>query len=503
MKIGLRVLYNAAWMGGVHYVLNIARMLRSLPADERPHVTFLTASPDAEQIARDNADAVDAIAPFSAAREGDFDLVYPATQVAEAPFGARWAGWIPDWQCRHYPDMFPDEERTRRFLQYRMLATEPAVCVLSSQQALADTRRLFPDTKTALRVFHFPAMVDDEAVARTPADLADTRARFEAPRAYMIVCNQFWRHKNHVVVLEALDRARDLDIHVVMTGEIDDTRWPDYAAEIKRLATAPHIASRLTLTGRIARQDQIDLMLGAAGFIQPSLFEGWSTFVEESRAFGLPGLLSDIPVHREQNPPGAAFFDAEDPNALAGLMTSWWSNRPERMSAEAARTAQARVIADAARSFLAIAEDTRARHQSERHDLESALARVLPALRADVAAGALEQADYDRFLAGVRLHLRQQPEDLARVAGLLCADGDPYADEALKLVVLATLAKCDGAARAAFFEFDAETAFAEPEHAEALERTRSNLSAPTVQGRLALRNAFFRARDFAKRKLNA
>lgn len=50
--------------------------------------------------------------------------------------------------------------------------------------------------------------------------------------------------------------------------------------------------------------------------LDPSRFEGWTTFVEESEAIGTPMPLSDLPVHREQAL-GARLFGVEDAAALA------------------------------------------------------------------------------------------------------------------------------------------------------------------------------------------
>jgi glycosyltransferase involved in cell wall biosynthesis len=50
--------------------------------------------------------------------------------------------------------------------------------------------------------------------------------------------------------------------------------------------------------------------------INPSRFEGWSTPIEEAKAFSTPLLLSDIAIHREQAPL-ARFFDPASPATLA------------------------------------------------------------------------------------------------------------------------------------------------------------------------------------------
>ena len=54
--------------------------------------------------------------------------------------------------------------------------------------------------------------------------------------------------------------------------------------------------------------------------IQTSLFEGWSTSVEEAIALGKQIILSDIPVHREQNPKQGVYFDPNAPVQLASIL---------------------------------------------------------------------------------------------------------------------------------------------------------------------------------------
>lgn len=502
LRIGLRVFYNRGWMGGVHYVLNIARMLQRLPPDERPHVTLLTSSPEAEAIASEHTELADEIAEFRCARELDLDFVYPATQIAEAPFGAPWAGWVPDWQCRHHPELFARDERMRRFLQYRAMANEPAVCVFSSQQALDDTRKLFPDSQALWRIFRFPAVFDDEAYALSEAHIQTVKEKFGAPARYLIVCNQFWRHKNHRVILEALRRRPDLDIHVVMTGALEDERWPDYVASVRSALDAPEVRSKITLTGPIPRSDQIALMRGSCGIVQPSMFEGWSTLVEEARALGLPALLSDIPVHREQSPPGAQFFDPTDSAALAELLVSFEKSPPEPIAQAQARDRQNAHILAAARTFMEIVRETRACYDPARHDTVEMLARIIPGVRDEIGgdAGVLRE-DYDRLLAGVRLALRHNPDDLGRLASILCDESNPFADTALREVVVATLAKCDAQTRRRFLEFELLSDTVSANAAAAARTVTHKLSSPVARSRIALSNALFRARDYARRKL--
>lgn len=480
-------------MGGVNYVLNWARALYALPAAERPHLTLLTATPAAQEIAEAHRDLADAIAPFQDTAKLDLDFVFPATQLAEAPFGAPWAGWVPDWQCRHMPELFSEGERTRRFLQYRVLARSAPICVLSSQMALEDTQRLFPDDHAPFRVLHFPAVFADEVYARAPERLAATRARLNVPDRYVLVMNQFWRHKNHLVALEALRRAVHPDTHLVMSGVVSDERWPEYETKIRALLAAPDIARRATLLGPVARDDQIDLMLGAVGVLQPSRFEGWSTVVEEARALGLPALLSEFPVHREQNPPGAVFFDPEDSDALAALLDRWFATAPVRLPLNEARDRQRAYVADCARRFLAIAAEAKAAYTADRHELAPIASAGLVEVRTDRDAGRLTVDDENLYQANIRGLFRDYPEELARLAALVCDETYPLYPGSMDSMITSALAKMSPAARQRFLNADLDAA--------GYDRARQALASPTGRLSLSALATVARVRDHVRRKL--
>jgi glycosyltransferase involved in cell wall biosynthesis len=63
--------------------------------------------------------------------------------------------------------------------------------------------------------------------------------------------------------------------------------------------------------------DVYALLRVSTALINPSRFEGWSTTVEEAKAFGVPMILSDLDVHREQTGGTARYFRTDDPAALA------------------------------------------------------------------------------------------------------------------------------------------------------------------------------------------
>src|SRR5690606_16162197 len=73
---------------------------------------------------------------------------------------------------------------------------------------------------------------------------------------------------------------------------------------------------------------QLCLMKHSISILQPSLFEGWSTTVEDAKQLNVRIILSDISVHKEQNPQNGFFFNRLDPKDLADKILYVFSNRP-------------------------------------------------------------------------------------------------------------------------------------------------------------------------------
>jgi glycosyltransferase involved in cell wall biosynthesis len=87
-----------------------------------------------------------------------------------------------------------------------------------------------------------------------------------------------------------------------------DHRNPYLFDQLTKQIKALGINTFVHVLGMLPRLDQILLMRGARVVVQPSLYEGWSTVLEDSRALGKTVVASDFPVHLEQAIPGAIYF---------------------------------------------------------------------------------------------------------------------------------------------------------------------------------------------------
>jgi glycosyltransferase involved in cell wall biosynthesis len=80
------------------------------------------------------------------------------------------------------------------------------------------------------------------------------------------------------------------------------------------------------MTGFISREDQLILMKNAMAIIQPSLFEGWSTVIEDCKALGQFVIASDLDVNKEQLTTNCLFFQRNDASELSAHMKNLLKN---------------------------------------------------------------------------------------------------------------------------------------------------------------------------------
>jgi len=224
--------------------------------------------------------------------------------------------WIPDFQYLHFPEFFTEQELLFRTKSYPASAFNSKLVVLSSQSALDDLKRVAPTVIDKARIINFTAQVDPEIYE---ADPELTARHYHLPEKFFFLPNQFWQHKNHEAVIKALVLAKikSPELTIVCSGGVYDHRKPEYFDNILQQIAAHGLQENLRILGRIPREHFWQLMRRALAVLQPSLFEGWSTSVEEVKSLGKSIILSDIPVHREQDPASALYFDPEDPVELA------------------------------------------------------------------------------------------------------------------------------------------------------------------------------------------
>ena len=348
-RIGLIYNYYENWIAGTYYIENIIFALNSLSNDQKPLLLIYAQSEELfsqlksktnypylkykltslkYDITEDGTNKTGRILlkkrfiskiPPNSFFKIDFIYPNPDEDFFSKVDQAKKIYWIPDFQEDHIPDFFSKDEIIYRKNRQIQLAQYAKRIVLSSNDAYKDFVRLYPLSKA--KTYILPFVVHKYFVKTDIELIKELLKKYNINGDFILVPNQLWVHKNHKTVLYAVKKLvkEGSTIQLVFTGKENDYRFPNYPLEIKQIAEELGIQKQAKFIGFIPKVDLENLMIAAKAIIQPSLFEGWSTIIEEAKQYNKFVIASDIPIHLEQleNYPNKVYFSKEDPLNLA------------------------------------------------------------------------------------------------------------------------------------------------------------------------------------------
>ena len=365
-RIAFRLPDDGVWTGGVNYVDTVCRALLSHPELDYEPIVFCSPHADPQlqsrfegllgkRLVRDpyvtrgrRAGLVGAVALGCNRRIRALCEQNRCTVIMEAAdfYGWRFPvsclAWVPDFQDRHLPHLFPRWWLYRRWLGMRLQLRAGRTVLLSSEDARHDCERFYPSSRGRTAVARFAVAPALEPGENDP----QVRRSHCLPERFFYLPNQYWVHKNHARVVDALRLLRDRGVSVVVasSGHPQDPRLADHYQRLRGKVAAEGLTENFLFLGSVPRRDVAILMRSSVAMLNPSLFEGWSTTVEEGKSLAVRMLLSDLAVHREQVDGRGEFFDPHDPLAIAACLERVWleSREPPTLDEQVAAAVDAR-----------------------------------------------------------------------------------------------------------------------------------------------------------------
>jgi glycosyltransferase involved in cell wall biosynthesis len=249
------------------------------------------------------------------------DAVYPFTQfIDNVELNCEIVYWIYDFQHKYLPGMFSKEEIEKRDLDFSNIAKYGKKVVVSSLDALNSFKTFYPKSNASLHLLPFISIIDEKKIS----DFNAVKREHKIERQFFLVANQFWQHKNHMIVFKAVKILKENfpGILVVVTGRKESYGQTSYLSSLVDYINKYALSENIIFTNFIPRNEQLSLMKNCIAIIQPSKFEGWSTVIEDAKALNKTVIASDINVHREQLGENSHFFAPDDETKLVLILTS-------------------------------------------------------------------------------------------------------------------------------------------------------------------------------------
>ena len=265
-------------------------------------------------VCRDSAAGI-----LEAARMFQADIVFPTMIPLGGHLPPR-IGYIFDFQHRHLADYFPRRTRRRRDNLFRRIVADADGIVVNSISVKKDLMEFCPIAEQRVLAMPFTPYSQSWWFNSNPADVMK-KYGIDAP--YLLVCNHFWKHKDHATALRAFaelqESGMDRHLYLVFSGDPIDHRDPGHFGRLLALSRSLGVANRTKFLGLIPKRDQLALLRGCSLLIQPTLYEGGpgGGSVYEAIGMGVPAVVSDIEINREIDTGDISFFHAGNPSALA------------------------------------------------------------------------------------------------------------------------------------------------------------------------------------------
>ncbi|NLA47833.1 MAG: glycosyltransferase family 4 protein [Bacteroidales bacterium] len=344
LRLGILFKFSSGWMGGVIYILNIIKTLNQLDDGRKPYIILFYTSTLEKYLKEINYPYLETVKwSFPALIPGYFkswllrknlfidgiinryslDALFPLHDFpVRVKSDVKLIAWWADLQHNYYPEYFSTIQIWARNVRIRLILKYADRLVVSSEAVADDFAKFYHNgVGKKISIFHFVSIIDN----LYQDNIKEIKERFGLPGNYFLVSNQFHRHKNHKVVLLALAKLKERGQHlfIAFTGKFPAESHSPYLSELHRIIDENDLSDQVAMLGMISRNEQLLLMKYSQAVIQPSLFEGWSTVIEDAISLQVPVISSHLKVNTEQLGRGNIYFDPHSPDELASILADY------------------------------------------------------------------------------------------------------------------------------------------------------------------------------------
>lgn len=200
--------------------------------------------------------------------------------------------------------------------------------------------------------------------AETPPGFDD---RYRLPAKYIFYPSQFWEHKNHGRLIEAVRLLKETlpDLKLVLAGSPQNA----YAA-VETQVRSGNLGDDVLFLGYVPDSDMPELYRRARAMVMPTFYGPTNIPPLEAFVLGCPVAVSDIYAMPEQVGDAALLFNPESVAAIATCITRLWTD--DQLCEQLAGKGRVRAAAWGQRQFnerlqQIIEQVLSAGHQSHEH----------------------------------------------------------------------------------------------------------------------------------------
>ena len=303
-------------------------------------------------------------------------MLYPSPSRLSFEVGVRYVMAVHDLQHRlqpEFPEVSAEGEWERREYLFRNGARYATLLLADSEVGKEDILNFYgsygvtPDRVKVLP--YLPACYLGVDVSE--AERRRVRTAYHLPERYLFYPAQFWPHKNHARIIQALGLLKQehgLRIPIVFCGShTGDIRERTFR-EIMSLSCQSGLEKEICYLGYLPDEDMSGIYAEAVALVMPTFFGPTNIPILEAWAFGCPVLTSDIRGIREQVQDAGILVDPRSVEAIADGIYRLWTD--EKLANNLAGLGRQRLAGytpdDFRRCLVAIIEEAKMRVRAQK-----------------------------------------------------------------------------------------------------------------------------------------
>ncbi len=229
-------------------------------------------------------------------------------------------GYIYDLQHKELPNLFDKREIDIRNNLFKKILKNNKKIIVNSKYVKNGLIKNYKVKENKIVELPFLPYVFDTIKFSTKK----VRKKYGISDTYLLMCNNFWRHKNHDLAFKAFKifLKKKPNYQLICTGKTYDSRFPNYFKELKKKYNNLIFNNSIKILDLIPRSDQLNLMKSSRAVIQPTLYEGGpgGFAAYEALSIGKKLVLSNIPINKEIKNYNVNFFNPKSPLELSKIL---------------------------------------------------------------------------------------------------------------------------------------------------------------------------------------
>jgi glycosyltransferase involved in cell wall biosynthesis len=258
----------------------------------------------------------------------NFDIIIsPVIRLLPYHFKKPYIVTIHDFQHEYYPEFFTLKERIIRKIIYRT-GKYANLVVCESQFVKKDIIKFLGVDEEKIRVIPSPPPSYLINIKIDEKKMIEIKKLYNLPDKYLFYPANFWFHKNHIKLLEALfliKRRYGEEIPLILVGS-KQNNFDNVMKKIRELG----MESQVKYLGYVPDDDMPYLYKLSTALVMPTLFESVSLPIWEAFYLGCPVVSSNVCALPEQVRNAGLLFDPQNIQDIAKKVYRIWTDEDLR-----------------------------------------------------------------------------------------------------------------------------------------------------------------------------